>query len=77
MRRGAARLRDGLKCAHLGTELLSVLLIQAMGVGQGVAMDSPGPAMPYASTPCFGGGPPIGRAACGRLLPLWTPPLGR
>jgi hypothetical protein len=34
--------------------------------GHGLPKVLPGPAMPYPSTPC-------GRAACGRLLPFWTP----
>jgi hypothetical protein len=44
-------------------------------VCHGLPQVSPGPAMPYPSTllrPM--GGPPIERAACGRLLPLWTTP---
>jgi hypothetical protein len=59
---------------------------KTMGVWQGVAMDSlkyhRGP--PDPSTSCgrattetayshFMGGPPAGRAACGCLLPVWTP----
>jgi hypothetical protein len=50
-----------------------------MGVRQGVAMDflkfHPGPPCPTLLRPA--GGPPLkqpaGQAACGRLLPLWTP----
>jgi hypothetical protein len=48
-------------------------------VWQGVAMDSlkfhPGPACPTLLRPAgrFGGGPPAGLVACGRLLPFWKP----
>jgi hypothetical protein len=62
--------------------------VKLNGVWQGVAMDSlkfhQGPPCPYPSKPCewatperpFGllrGGPIARRAACGRLLPHWTP----
>jgi hypothetical protein len=64
-----------------------------IGVWQGLAMDSlkfhVGPPWPTFLRPadelplkrphgCYRGGPRAGRAACGRLLPLWTPqPPGR
>jgi hypothetical protein len=52
--------------------------------GHGLPKVSPGPAMPYPSTPCgqpplkqphsrFRGCPPCGQAACIHFLPLWTP----
>jgi hypothetical protein len=56
--------------------------------GHGLPKVSPGPAMPYPSTPCgratlkqpygpFRGSSPTRRAACGRLPPLWTPNVVR
>jgi hypothetical protein len=41
--------------------------------GHGQLKVSPGPAMPNRPNGRFRGGPPAGQAACGRLLPLWTP----
>jgi hypothetical protein len=59
-------------------------MLTTMGVWQGVAMDSlqfhrdpPCPTLLRpADRPCRGG-PPIERAASGRLLPLWTPHAAR
>jgi hypothetical protein len=52
--------------------------------GHGLPKVSPGPAIPYPFMPCggpplkrpyghFRGGPLNGQAACGRLVPPWTP----
>jgi hypothetical protein len=68
-----------------GPQGTMVLICMERG-DHGLPKVSPGPAMPYPSTPCAVGrstlkrpnscyrrGPPTGRVACGRLLPHWIP----
>jgi hypothetical protein len=67
---------------------LSIVIRVCVGVWQGDGHGLPkvlfGPAIPYPSMACgqatpetalqpFQGDPPAGRAACDRLLPVWTP----